>query len=34
MLHHMGDSGHTQNIQISKVIGEHEKCVFHFTKNN
>ena len=26
----MGDSRHTQNIQINKVIGENEKCVFHF----
>ena len=30
-LYHMGDSQHTQNIQISKVIGEKEKCVFYFT---
>ena len=22
----------TQNIQINKVIGEHEKCVFYFTE--
>ena len=26
----MGDSQHTQNIQINKVIGENEKCVFYF----
>ena len=26
----MGDSQHTQNIQISKVIDENEKCVFYF----
>ena len=25
-----GDSRHTQNIQINKVIGENEKCVFYF----
>ena len=30
MLYHMGDSRHTQNIQINKVIGENEKCVFYF----
>ena len=30
MLYHMGDSQHTQNIQINKVIGKNEKCVFHF----
>ena len=24
----------TQNIQINKVIGEHEKCVFYFTEKN
>ena len=23
----MGDSQHTQNIQVNKVIGENEKCV-------
>ena len=28
----MGDSGHTQNIQINKVIGENEKYVFYFTE--
>ena len=25
-----GDSQYTQNIQINKVIGENEKCVFYF----
>ena len=30
MLHHAGGSQHTQNIQINKVIGENEKCVFYF----
>ena len=29
MLYHVGDSQHTQNIQINKVIGEKEKCVFY-----
>ena len=24
----MGDSQHTQNIEINQVIGENEKCVF------
>ena len=28
----MEDSGHTQNIQINKVIGENEKYVFYFTE--
>ena len=32
MLYHMGGSQHTQNIQINKVIGEIEKCVFYFTE--
>ena len=32
MLYHMGDRWHTQNIQINKVTGENEKCVFHFTE--
>ena len=27
-----GDRQHTQNIQINKVIGENEKCVFYFTE--
>ena len=26
----MGDSQHTQNIQINEVIGGNEKCVFYF----
>ena len=30
MFYHVGDSQHTQNIQINKVIGENEKCVFYF----
>ena len=28
-LYHAGDNWHTQNIQISKVIGKNEKCVFY-----
>ena len=32
MLCHVGDSQPTQNIQINKVIGENEKCVFYFTE--
>ena len=28
----MGDSPHTQNVQISKVIGENEEHVFYFTE--
>ena len=32
-LHHVGDSQHTQNIQINKVIGENKKCVFYFMEN-
>ena len=34
MLYHMRDSQRTQNIQISKVIGENEKCVFYFMEKN
>ena len=30
MFYYMGDSWHTQNIQINKVIGENEQCVFCF----
>ena len=30
----MGESQHTQNIQINKVIDEDEKCVFYFTEKN
>ena len=29
-----GDSRHTQNIQINKVIGENEKYVFYFIEKN
>ena len=32
MLYHMGERGHTQNIQVNKFIGENEKCVFHFVE--
>ena len=32
MLYYTGDSRHTQNIQINKVIGENEKRVFHITE--
>ena len=28
----LGDSQHTQNIQIDKVIGKNEKCVSYFTE--
>ena len=34
MLYHVGDSCHTKNIQISKVIGENEKCVFYFMEKS
>ena len=34
MLYHVGDSRHTQNIQINKVIGENEECVSYFTEKN
>ena len=30
----MGDSQHIQNIQINKIIGKNEKCVFYFTEKN
>ena len=33
-LHHTGESRHTHNIQINKVIGENEKCVFYFTEKS
>ena len=33
-LYHVGDSRHTQNIQINNVIGENEKCVLYFTENS
>ena len=29
-LYHTGDSQHTKNTQINKVIGENAKCVFYF----
>ena len=32
MLFQAADSHHTQNIQINKVIGENENCVFIFQK--
>ena len=31
-LYYAGESRHTQNIQINKVIGENEKCVFYLTE--
>ena len=34
MLYHVGDSQHTQNIQMNKVIVENEKCVFHFMEKH
>ena len=34
LYHVVGDNQHTQNNQVNKVIGENEKCVFHFTKKN
>ena len=30
MLYHAGDSQHTQNIQVNKVIGENEKRASYF----
>ena len=30
----MGDRQHTKNIQINKMIGENEKCVFYFTEKS
>ena len=30
MLYDVGDSQHTQNIQVKEVIGGNEKCVFYF----
>ena len=33
-LYHTGDSWHTQNIQINKIIDENEKCVFYFPGKN
>ena len=32
MLYHVGDSQHTQNMQINKVVGENEKCDYYFTE--
>ena len=34
MLHYARNSQHSQNIQINKVIGESEKCVFYLTEKN
>ena len=34
MLYHTEDRRHTQNIQINKVSGENEKCVFYFMEKN
>ena len=34
MLYHVGNSQYTRNIQINKVIGENEKCVFYFAEKN
>ena len=28
------DSRHSQNIQINKVTGENEKCIFYFMEKN
>ena len=30
MLHHVGDSQHSQHIQINKVVAESGKCAFSF----
>ena len=30
MFYHVGGNQHIQNIQINKVTGEKEKCVFYF----
>ena len=32
MFYHLGDSRHTRNIYINKVIGENEKCVYFMEK--
>ena len=32
MFYHVGNSQHTQNIRINKVIGENKNCVFYFTE--
>ena len=34
MLYLTGDSKPTQNIQINKIIGENEKCVFYFVEKS
>ena len=34
MLYHVGDSQHTQNIQINKMIDENEWCVFYLAEKN
>ena len=34
MFYNVGDSRHIQNIQINKVIGKNEKCVFYFMEKN
>ena len=34
MLYHIRESQHNQNIQINKVIGKNEKCVFYFMEKN
>ena len=31
-LYHVGDSQHTQTIQINKIIGENQKCVLFYRK--
>ena len=31
---HVGNSWHTKNIQINKVVGKNEKCVFYFMEKN
>ena len=34
MLYYIGDSQHTKNIQVNKIIGVSEKCVFYFTEKS
>ena len=34
MFYHAGGSQDTQNIRINKVIGENEKNIFYFMKEN
>ena len=31
---HVGDDLHTQNIQVNKLIGENEKCIFYFKEQS